>query len=75
MVSTELYKGFFAVVLSFAACKKEEIITITQSTGKVIGRSINVPVSGIKVAVSDGQYPAFTVSMEKNGIHTSHPRV
>lgn len=57
----------FVLLIILAGCKKEEIITITKSTGKVIERSTDVPVSGIKVTVSNGQRELVTTTTDEEG--------
>ena len=63
----KLQTALLVLLIIITGCKKEEIITITKSTGKVIERSTNAPLSGIKVAVSNGQRDLVTTTTDAEG--------
>ena len=42
------------IVMAFVGCKKEEIVTVTNYTGRVIEGSTLSPLQGVKVAVTNG---------------------
>lgn len=63
----KLQIALFALLIIITGCKKEEIITITKSTGGVIERSTNAPLQGIKVAVSNGQRDLVTTTTDADG--------
>lgn len=55
------------LIIMLASCKKEEVPTVTKSTGMVIERSTDEPLAGIKVAVSNGQRDLVKTTTDADG--------
>lgn len=55
------------LIIMLASCKKEEIVTITHSSGKVVERSTNAPLAGIRVSVTNGQRVLVSANTDMEG--------
>lgn len=63
----KLQIALFALLIVITGCKKEEIITITKSSGKVVERSTNAPLSGVRVSVTNGQRVLVSANTDTEG--------
>lgn len=55
------------LILMLAGCKKEEIPTVTKSSGRVVERSTNAPLTGVRVSVTNGQRVLVSANTDTEG--------
>ena len=63
----KLFIVIAVLALMLAGCKKEEIPTVTKSSGRVVERSTNAPLTGVRVSVTNGQRVLVSANTDTEG--------